>query len=159
MTATPPPGRVTQLFRYPVKSLQGTPETTIRLHETGVAGDRSWGLMDVATGKVASAKRFSALLHGAGSDTLVTLPDGTEIPLDERPDQREAANRALSKWLGREVRVVRAGETGPVSYQMTFEPANDDAEMFDIPTPDGSLVDLAHVHVMVKPTLDWCASR
>jgi uncharacterized protein len=51
------------LWRYPVKSLQGAPVDRIELGLGGVEGDRQWGIVDVATGKVLTAKRWPALLE------------------------------------------------------------------------------------------------
>lgn len=55
--------------------------------------------------------------------------------------------------------MVRADESGCLAYQMTFDPPNDDSELVDIPTPDGSLVDLAPVHLVTTATLDACSRR
>lgn len=148
-------GRVSALYRYPVKSLQGSAEAGLEIGRRGVDGDRMWGLIDVESGRLASAKRFSALLGGVGHDDAVELPGGARVALD---DPASAAG-PLSAWLGREVRVTRAGEGGPLAYQMTFDPPNDDAELVDIPTPDGSLVDLAPVHLVTNATLEHCSAR
>ena len=40
----------------------------------------------------------------------------------------------LSAWLGREVRLVASDPTTAVSYEMTFDPPDDDAEYFAIET-------------------------
>lgn len=147
-------GIVSNLYRYPVKSLQGQTEHRLEIDEGGVAGDRMWALVDDESGRLASAKRFSALLGGIGRDESIEIPGGSRVGLGEV----DAAD-LLSAWLGRRVRVVRAGESGPLSYQMTFDPPNDDAELFDIPVPEGSLVDLAPVHLVTTATLDACAAR
>jgi hypothetical protein len=147
-------GLVSGLYRYPVKSLQGQTEHCLEIGKDGVVGDRIWGLVDVESGRLASAKRFSALLGGVGHDDSVEIPGGPHVSLKDAD-----AGDLLSAWLGREVRVVRAGEGGPLSYQMTFDPPNDDAELFDIPVPEGSLVDLASVHLLTTATLGACAAR
>ncbi len=147
-------GAVSALYRYPVKSLQGQAEHRLEIGEGGVQGDRMWGLIDVESGRLASAKRFSALLAGVGHADSIEIPDGPCVSLRDA----DAAD-LLSAWLDREVRVVRAGESGSLSYQMTFDPPNDDAELFDIPTPEGSFVDLAPVHLVTTATLGACASR
>ena len=99
-------GTIAALYRYPVKSMQGTTEATLTVTSTGVGGDRSWGLLDLATDRLASAKRFSALLAATGGDGVVTLPGGTEVDLTD-----PGADAALSAWLGRDVRVVRAPDS------------------------------------------------
>lgn len=146
-------GTIAALYRYPVKSMQGTTEATLTVTSTGVGGDRSWGLLDLATDRLASAKRFSALLAATGGDGVVTLPGGTEVDLTD-----PGADAALSAWLGRDVRVVRAPDSVGLHYQMTFDPPDDDAELVDIPVPTGTLVDLAALHLCTTATLAHCAA-
>lgn len=42
-------------------------------------------------------------------------------------------------------------------YEMTFDPPNDDAEYYEIPTPPGTFLDLAAAHLMSSATLAACA--
>ena len=49
-------GTVKRLSRFPVKSMLGEQPAAVDIVETGIVGDRAWGLVDVETGKVASAK-------------------------------------------------------------------------------------------------------
>jgi len=49
-------GTVVTLWRYPVKSMQGEELTAAEITERGVLGDRAYVLVDVADGKVGSAK-------------------------------------------------------------------------------------------------------
>ena len=90
--------RVRQLWRYPVKSLQGE-----RLHEVsvtpdGLDGDRRHAIFDLDTGLGLTGRRVPELLFasaglGADGGVQITLPDGTLADGDE----------ALSDWLGRRV--------------------------------------------------------
>ena len=48
---------VEAVFRDPVKSMLGTRVEQAELRASGVAGDRGWALVDLQTGKVASAKQ------------------------------------------------------------------------------------------------------
>ncbi|MFI6319634.1 MOSC domain-containing protein [Nonomuraea sp. NPDC050556] len=82
-------GTIDALYRYPVKSLLGEELAVADVGERGVAGDRARAVIDVATGKVASAKN-PRLWAG-----LLTL-DGTAPPDDA----------ALSRMFGREVRLA-----------------------------------------------------
>lgn len=80
---------IAALYRYPVKSLLGEELARADVSERGVGGDRARAVLDLATGKVASAKNprlWSALL---------TL-QGVAPPDDE----------TLSRLVGREVRLV-----------------------------------------------------
>ena len=63
-------------------------------------------------------------------------------------------DEALSVWLGTAVRLVEPRADRAVHYRMTFDPPDDDAELFDIPTPDGTFLDLAPVHLLTTATLD-----
>jgi uncharacterized protein YcbX len=146
-------GTVSQLWRYPVKSMQGAQADELRITATGVEGDRQWALIDEATGRVLSAKRSGALLTAVGTDGRATLPDGSIVELDD-----PGAGPALSSWLGREVTVRAAADAEGLSYQMTFEPPNDDAEYFDIPIRNGTFLDLAAVHLVTTATLLACAA-
>jgi uncharacterized protein len=142
---------VVQLWRYPVKSFQGLRQDRLTVLPDRIDGDRRWGLLDVATGKLASAKRFATLLGASGHDDHVVLPDGRKVAFADA--DRDAV---LSGWFGREVEVVEAATAGPLAYEMTFDPPNDDAELVDIPTPRGTLLDLAPVHLVTTATLERC---
>ena len=64
----------------------------------------------------------------------------------------------LSEWLGRAVHLAAAADTTGLSYEMTFDPPNDDAELFEIPVPEGTFVDLSPLHVVSTATLRGCAA-
>jgi uncharacterized protein YcbX len=84
---------VAELWRYPVKSMLGERVDPSDVGDLGLSGDRRYAVVDVATGKVGSAKHprlWGALLEcqarcpePASSDSLlprvaITLPDGGE---------------------------------------------------------------------------------
>ncbi|HUF33399.1 MAG TPA: MOSC N-terminal beta barrel domain-containing protein [Acidimicrobiales bacterium] len=150
-------GTVEELWRYPVKSMQGARLPSLELVSTGVHDDRGFALIDRDTGALMSAKRYSALLlasaerDDAGAVTI-TLPDGGQV----RSDDPEVDAR-LSAWLGREVHLDTPRAREQVSYEMTFDPPNDDAEMVAIPTPPGTFLDLAGIHLLTSSTLEGCA--
>jgi uncharacterized protein YcbX len=146
-------GTVASCRRYPVKSLQGLEVPALEVDPHGVDGDRTHGLVDVATGRLLSAKRTAVLLEASADDEGIDLPDGERVSFDD-----PAASRRLSAWLGRDVRLVTAAEAGEVAYEMTFDPPNEDAEVFDIPVPAGTLLDLTPVHAVTTATLAACAS-
>ncbi len=146
-------GTVTECRRHPVKSLQGLVVDAVEIDPTGIDLDRAWGIVDVATGRLMTAKRTSALLEAAADDESITLPDGTRVRLDD-----PTVDQALSAWLERKVRLVTSVDAGPVAYEMTFDPPNEDADVFDIPVPDGTLLDITPVHLLSATTLAACAS-
>ena len=71
----------------------------------------------------------------------------------------------LSSWLGREVELRQVDPDMALSYEMTF----DETEMFEIPSPPGSFLDLAPLHLVsqqtlqesgkARPDLNWDARR
>jgi uncharacterized protein YcbX len=151
--------RVAELWQYPFKSAQGARASSLALSAGGVAGDRRWALLD-GNGKLCSAKRYSKLLLATGGDDgSLTLDDGTVL----------ADDAAFSSWLGHLVRRAEHGADTQVSFEMTFEPPNDDAEYYEIPAPAGQFVDMADVHIVssatlahlaaARPDLDWDVRR
>ena len=98
--------RVAQLWRYPVKSLGGERLDEAEIGPLGLDGDRRWGIRDLGTGKILTARRQPEMLFARAS----VADGGLRIVL---PDGRTATDdRELSKWLGRPVQLVAAGDTG-----------------------------------------------
>jgi uncharacterized protein YcbX len=96
--------RVRELWRYPVKSMQGERLATAELGPEGIAGDRQWALFDLDTGFGLTARRVPDLLFATGrlradGGVEVVLPDGTVTADDD----------VLSGWLGRRVALHAAG--------------------------------------------------
>ena len=104
--------RVLELWRYPVKSLQGERLVSAEIGPEGLAGDRQWALFDVATGFGLTARRVPDLLFGAArlrpdGGVEVVLPDGT-VTTDDA---------TISAWLGRSVTIRHAGGPGRPRYE------------------------------------------
>lgn len=99
--------RVAGLWRYPVKSLGGEPLAASDLGEHGLPGDRAFGIVDLETGKVLTARREPRLLFATASwhDGEVEIVAG---------GQRLATDAALSEWLDRPIRLAPAGSKGRV---------------------------------------------
>jgi uncharacterized protein len=103
--------RVAELWRYPVKSLQGERLDAADVGRYGLDGDRQWALFDEDTGFGLTARRAPELLFGAARTRAdggveVVLPDGT-VTTDDA---------VLSDWLGRRVGLRRAAHAPP-SYE------------------------------------------
>ncbi|WP_307799083.1 MOSC domain-containing protein [Micromonospora antibiotica] len=168
-------GRLTQVWRYPVKSMLGEPLHSAMVDGRGLAGDRRLAVLDRDTGRVGSAKRprrWSALLGvratGDAPDRVrLTLPDGTRYA---HPD--DGLDTALSRLLGRSVTL-----TGTVPADALLDRADPDAVLAegadaDVPVtgnplggvaPAGSLVDFAPLHLLTTASLDaldlpWAAA-
>ena len=63
---------VNGLWRYPVKSMAGEAVEAVELDADGVAGDRRWGVRDLDTDRLASAKKprpFGGLLDWSPRNT------------------------------------------------------------------------------------------
>ena len=144
---------ITQLWRFPVKSMQGSPVDAVHVGAAGIEGDRQRAVLDADTGRLLSAKRYSALLLASADDAGITLPEGPTLPYGD-----PSMDRVLSEWLGRGVRLAEADTATSVQYEMTFEPPNDDAEYVPIPAPPGTFFDWAGVHLLAVQTLAGCAS-
>ncbi len=90
--------RVLELWRYPVKSLQGEQVDSVAVTGDGLEGDRRFAIYDVETGLGLTARRVPELLFASArlcddGSVAITLPDGSVARDDE----------ALSAWLGRQV--------------------------------------------------------
>ena len=98
-------GRVSELWRYPVKSLLGERLEETSVTTTGFFGDRRFAIRALSSGHVLSAKKFSRLLTGRAALTngtvTVTLPERPALPIDDPglPD-------AFSEWLGFDVEIA-----------------------------------------------------
>jgi len=78
-------GRVSRLYRYPVKTMLGEEPDSVLLDDVGVVDDRSWAVFDHSRGDFFPGKRGPALMScraSGGEDgkaPLITLPDGTSF--------------------------------------------------------------------------------
>jgi hypothetical protein len=103
---------VRELWRYPVKSLQGEPLDSALVTPDGLEGDRQYAIYDVATGLGLTARRVPELLFASAR----VLADGT--PEITRPDGSVAGDDAsLSDWLGRAVALRSATTRAARRYE------------------------------------------
>ena len=124
--------RVAELWRYPVKSLQGQRVDAADVGPEGLDGDRRWALFDTSTGLGLTARRVPDLLFASGrlapdGGVEVVLPDGT-VTTDDA---------VLSAWLGRPVELRAAGQVpGERRYENPID-VRDDGE-YDWDAFDGA---------------------
>ena len=90
--------RILELWRYPVKSLQGEQLDSVAIGRDGLEGDRRFAIYDVESGFGLTARRVPELLFASArlrddDNVEITLPDGSPARDD----------RSLSAWLGRPV--------------------------------------------------------
>ncbi len=110
--------QVLELWRYPVKSLQGELLDSVEITAEGLLGDRRFAIVDVDSGFGLTARRVpemlfaSAHLRESGGVDIV-LPDGSTA----------ADDGALSAWLGRRValRATDAQDTRDYENPVDFE--------------------------------------
>ncbi len=138
--------QVQEIWRYPVKSMQGESLSSAPVDEFGIRGDRGWALVDAETGLALTARREPQLLFGSarvlpggdgsGLDVVITLPDGSETNDDG----------GLSAWIGRPVTLQRAR---PEQFG-TYETQADDQEVgdwFQWSGPQGSYHDSTRTRI------------
>jgi uncharacterized protein len=163
---------VEAVFQYPVKSMLGTRVEQADVRASGLVGDRGWALLDLRTGKVASAKQprlWRALLQlraeyhgGAGlagpaRAVTITLPDGTAVRAGE-----PGTDEALSRFAGRPVTLRRGRAAGAgidravpeevLAHGVGAEVASEWLELAG-QAPGDSFVDYAPVHLITTATL------
>lgn len=106
-------GRITGIFRYPVKSMGGQRLTTATLRERGLHADRTWAVRDLERNVTTGAKRLPGLLlcdaryatdpgpdagPGHAPEVLIDLPDGRQVSSSD-----PAVHRTLSEFLDTDV--------------------------------------------------------
>lgn len=150
-------GTVAEAWRFPVKSFQGEQVPALELTSVGFVGDRVYGVVDTVSGRTLSAKTVPDLLFASArteaGGVVLTLPDGTE---------HEAAaagtSAAIAAWLDRDCAVRPASEVTGSSYEMTFDPPNDEAELVEIPMAANTFFDLTPIHVLTTGSLATMAA-
>jgi hypothetical protein len=152
-------GSVTELWQFPVKSMQGARVDALTFGTNGAEGDRQWAVVDPVAGRVLSAKRWAPLLHAAGGfdgdgTVTVTLPDGTVHAAGD-----PATDDALSAWLDHDVRLLRPPAGDGLPYELPTEAWDDASPTWEFPGPPGGpFVDLAAAHVLTTASLRAAAS-
>ena len=149
--------RVVELWRYPVKSMQGEPVASAEIGPRGLVGDRQWAVVDLRTGLGLTARRQPELLFASAAvvdeDVVITLPDGTAAPDDD----------ALSRWLGHPVALTRADARHHGTFEIALDFEHEDtAEWFQWDGPDGSFHDSERTQVSILGTGtvgDWDRRR
>ena len=131
--------RITQIWRYPVKSVGGQRMAAADITDLGVEGDRSWGIVDDTTDMVLTGRREPRLLMASA----ILESDGPIITVENDQEMRTSAQ--LSVWLDRPVTLTSAGEDGG-----TYEDPRDyenDADWETWQGPGGAWHDSAQARV------------
>lgn len=158
-------GSIKSLWRYPVKSMLGEELEASAVTMQGLLGDRAYALLDVASGKIASAKhpkKWAKLLDFRAAFTAapqphepippvrIGLPNGTSITT-ETP----AANTLLSTALGQSVEILAsAPEVASIDhYWPSVEGTAHQEVMTQIVMPPKTFFDACLVHGITTATL------
>ena len=125
-------GTVSQIWRYPVKSMGGEQIASAQVDQNGVAGDRGWAVREVEADETRSARQIPRLLQFAASyreeptpqrrspGVAITTPDQAQVSSsDEDRDAR------LSEITGRSVTLT------------PLHPADDLEHYRRAPAPEG----------------------
>jgi len=167
---------VAEIWRYPVKSMLGERLAECEIGRAGLAGDRSFALIDLEDGKVASAKnphKWASLLscRAALSDESlveITLPDGSRMRSDD-----PGIDAALSEVCGRGVHLASTApddrafeEVWPdidgLAPQQVIDGTNigtdpDGEKISQFPlgsaAPSGTFFDVSVLHLLTTQTL------
>jgi hypothetical protein len=133
--------------------MQGEALASVAVDDGGIVGDRSHGILDLATGRILSAKWEPRLLAAAAEfdddgTVVLTLPSG-----EVATGLGDATDRALSGWLGRDVSLRAAGPGETAVFQAHVDPLDDASDAAEWTGPDGSYRDEAPVHLLTTATL------
>jgi uncharacterized protein len=177
-------GSVAALWRYPVKSMLGEELDEAVVSERGIVGDRAYALLDLADGKVASAKhprKWGQLLNFGAAyveppvvgrplpPVRITLPDGATVGSAD-DDVDEVLSRATGRPVTLTTTAVGTGTLeeywpdveglAPQEFiDTTLISTDDPAEkVSDIrmgrASPPGSYFDSSVLHLLTTATLD-----
>lgn len=117
--------KVAEIWRYPVKSMQGERVAAAQVTSEGIEGDRGYAIFDLETGFGLTGRREAQLLFGSARLTAdgveITLPDGT-IAEDDA---------ALSNWLGRPVALRSNAEVAERRYQSPEDFEHEDTSQWE----------------------------
>ena len=85
---------VTNMYRYPVKSMMGEALSEADIGKAGIAGDRGWAVRDEKRGGIRGGKKIPKLMTLAAQSgpaaPLITAPDG---------DSASASSEGINEWL------------------------------------------------------------
>jgi uncharacterized protein len=158
-------GSVAALWCYPVKSMLGQALEAAEITAHGLLGDRAYALLDVQSGRIASAKNpkkwaqllnfqaaFSAMprANEAIPPVEMALPNGTSIS-----SEAYDVSKILSDALGREVKLLSAVPETP-SLDQYWPPVEGTAHqdtLTQLFMPPGTFFDSCPIHAITTATL------
>lgn len=139
-------GRVGEVWVFPVKSMSGSAVPVADVERSGLTGDRTWAVVD-ESGQTVTARHEPRL-----RDAVARVVDGelrVDVPGEGEGLDAETAGAALSRWLGRSVRLAERAAGGyadvaPVHLVSTASVADaahaDECDACDVTAPRANLV-------------------
>ncbi len=122
-------GEIREIWRYPVKSMQGERLDAVAIGERGLPGDRAWAVRDEVRGGIRGGKKLPALMMckartvaGVGS-AEITVPDGDTF-LSNAPD----ASARLSAAIDHPVTLWPLLPADALDHYRRGKPDNEDLE-------------------------------
>jgi uncharacterized protein YcbX len=92
---------ISEIWRYPLKSMIGERVAHAELAGAGMVGDRAWAVRDEVKGGIRGAKKIGRLMQlaasyvdGPGGPVTITMPDGSTVRTDAE-DVAEVVSAAL----------------------------------------------------------------
>lgn len=179
--------KISEVWRFPVKSMLGQRLEQVAVTANGVLGDRAWAIVDPSDGKVASAKNprkwrsllacRAEFLDDPSPDrptpaVRITLPDGATVTSDDAD-----VDEVLSTHLGRPVRLTSSAPEAPIfeetwpdvegmaptefvdSTRARFDEGEPVSDISLAMLAPGSFLDLAPVHLVTTASLAEFARR
>lgn len=156
-------GIISEIWRYPVKSIAGEMIASADLDSLGIPGDRRFALRNLDSGKIISAKLPKFGRELLALQATLEEPSG-RIPVAQDGEVlgdagSEGLDRALSERLGVPVR-IEAATTADEVYE-SWWPEVEGLALSDIETDlpvammteRGTFVDLAALHVVTTGSL------
>lgn len=143
---------ISEIWRYPVKSMLGEQLRQANVAADGLEGDRLWAVVDAESGVSLSAKRYADLLRcrawTSDGEVIIKLPEGEEFAAGSA----EAA-RGLSKLLQREVNTRSADATDRIRHEFPTAISEGEGEPFLYEPGTEAFVDSAPLHLLTTATL------
>jgi len=181
-------GRISELWRYPVKSMMGERIPAAQLGANGVPGDRAWAVRDEERGGIRGAKKIHALMRCAARYDAepafgrvpapeITLPDGAKL----RASAPDAGDR-LSGALGQKVTLWPLVPADKLEHYRRGAPTHEDferemraifgrepdeplpnlaafpPELFEYESPPGTYFDAFPILLLTRATLQRLAA-
>lgn len=128
-------GTVQEIWRFPVKSMQGDRVTASTVSPRGLAGDRGWAMRDETRREVQWGKRFPQLmlcharyLGEPAGDAIpavaITFPDGETVTSDDA-----AVHAKLTALVGHDARLWPLQPAENVEFYRRYKP--DEAQFME----------------------------